>query len=94
VGYSFPEEDDIKVIVINQHDNHLEMAKERVSRQRMIVAANFGNSLAFTREPKIEHLPEPIKITLPYYADVPQNKAKRKKPLEGRFAERFKNKIK
>jgi hypothetical protein len=89
---SFPEQDDLKVVIIGHHDNYLQMAKERLSRQRMVIAAHFAKSLPFTRKPQIEHEPEPIKITLPYY-DVHQNKTKRK-PLGGRFAERFKNKIK
>jgi hypothetical protein len=39
-------------------------------------------------------VPEAIKITLPYYADLGIGKHKRKKHLDGRFSERFKNKIK
>jgi hypothetical protein len=93
-GYSLPKNGGIEVVIIGHHDNYLERAKARLASRRIAIAAHLGDSFPLIPNPEIEHVPEPIRIALPYCADLGIGKPKRKKPLAGRFTEKFKNKIK
>jgi hypothetical protein len=78
---SFPEQDDLKVVIIGHNDNYLERAKARLASRRIAIAAHLSDSFPLIPNPQIEHVPEPIRIALPYCADLGIGKPKRKKPL-------------